>query len=140
MMSIIDEYVSDTEAIEEEEWLDLCRRKRAYNGPAGGPPGLNRDEPHDPKKAVQFRRLCEYFQTKYPELVSIRSTSKLIDEDLLFSLAKDYLDLQGAATEENKKTFEYLTQLRFECVAKGLSEKDIKNIINEEKVKRNWLE
>lgn len=140
MQSIIDEYVSNDEANEEEDWLDLCRRKRGYNGPAGGPPGLNRDEPHDSKKAVRFRRLCEYFEKNCPELVTERKTTKLIDEDLIFSLAKDYLDLQDAATEENIKTFEYLKQLRIEGVAKGLCEKEIKNIINKEKVNRKWLE
>lgn len=153
-MNIIDNHVTVEEANEEEDFLDLCRRKRCYNGPAGGPPGLTYDEPHDPAKAVRFRRLCEYFQTNYPELVTERPRTKLIDDDLIYSLANDYLNMQefvetdGAFGEDtsnaNKKEqtlklFEHLKQIRIEGVAKGLSEIEIRDIVRNEKQKLGWL-
>ncbi len=94
-MSIIEEYVSDAEAQEEEEWLDICRRKGVYNGPAGGPPGLRHDEPYDPYKAVRFRRLCEYYESLYPELKCNRYTSSnMKNENLIYSLAYKYLNTE----------------------------------------------
>jgi hypothetical protein len=144
-MNIIDNHVTEEEANEEEDFLDLCRRKRCYNGPAGGPPGLTYDEPHDPAKAVRFRRLCEYFQTKYPELVFERPRTKLIDDDLIYSLAKDYLDMQefvetGGSFADNNTIYNHLIQIRIEGVAKGLSEIEIRDIVRNEKQKLGWLQ
>ena len=143
-MSIIEEYVSDAEAQEEEEWLDICRRKGVYNGPAGGPPGLQRDKPYDPHKAVRFRRLCKYIETQYPELKCERNTSKSIDEDLIYSLANDYLDIQefinNSMTERNSNKYynlvgilEHFKELRIKCIARGLNNSEIKTIITREK-------
>lgn len=137
-MDIINNHVTEEEANEEEDFLDLCRRKRCYNGPAGGPPGLVRDEPHDPAKAVRFRRLCEYFETNYPELVTERPTCKLIENDLIYSLANDYLEMQEFA--KDIKTFNHLKQLRVDGVAKGLSEIEIRDIVQSEKKKLGWLQ
>ncbi len=95
--SVIDENVTEEEEIEEADWLHTCRRSRCYNGPAGGPPGLNNDRYPDPAKAVRFRRLCEYYRTTYPELISAKEKaeeSKMVDNDLIYSLANDYLELQ----------------------------------------------
>lgn len=93
--SVIDENVTEEEEREEEDWLYTCRRGRCYNGPAGGPPGLDNDKYPDPAKAVKFRRLCEYYSTTYPELVINKAgETKLIDDDLIYSLANDYLQLQ----------------------------------------------
>ena len=93
--SVIDENVTEEDEQKEEEWLYTCRRSRCYNGPAGGPPGLENDKYPDPEKAVRFRRLCEYYSTTYPELKAEKRTeTKLIDNDLIYSLANDYLELQ----------------------------------------------
>ena len=95
--SVIDEIVTEEEEIEEADWLHTCRRSRCYNGPAGGPPGLDNDRYPDPAKAVRFRRLCEYYRTTYPELVPAKEKeeeTKQIDDDMIYSLANDYLELQ----------------------------------------------
>ncbi len=58
----------DEEEMDEEEYLDLCRRKGVYNGPPGGPPGLRDGERKSLSKARKFRRFCADFQLDHPEL------------------------------------------------------------------------
>lgn len=153
---IINEEVTDEEAENEEYWLYTCRKARCYNGPVGGPPGLRNGELNDPYKAVKFRRLCSYFSSECPQLTNKKEKieSVLIEDDLIYSLAKDYLDNEEFAikfiiTKQEEKIqllteiiwsrFNKLKQLRIEGVAKGLSNIQIRDIINKEKEDINWL-
>lgn len=121
---MIDDYVSDREAEEEEDWLYLCRRKGVYNGPPGGPPGLNIDDEYpDPKKAVRFRRLCDVYQAEFPELPM----------KIIYLISEDQLEVREEKLGNAK--FEALKRMYIESHAKGVSIEEIRKMSYLEKNK-----
>ena len=83
------------EMMEELDHLERCRRAGTYNGPAGGPPGLRRDEPVDLEKLALWRSYCDDYRADNPD----------VPEILICEMAADSVDIEYYLKKREKQMY-----------------------------------
>lgn len=83
------------EMMEELDHLERCRRAGTYNGPAGGPPGLRRNEPVDLEKLALWRSYCDDYRADNPD----------VPEILIGEMAADSVDIEYYLKKREKEMY-----------------------------------